>query len=98
MNKHRRHGFFANRWHPDVDLRGLLWRDVLFVGTLINLVSAFAAMIMLTQNVAAIWALSVLLAPVPYNIFLLLSVWRSKGCTPVISLIAGVWFVLMLII
>lgn len=98
MNKDHGHGFFASRWYSVVDLRVLLWRDVLFVGTLINLVSAFAAMIMLTQKFAAIWALSVFLAPVPYNIFLLLSVWRSKEYTPLISLIAGVWFVLMLIV
>lgn len=76
----------------------LLWRDVLFVGTLINLVAGFTAFVMLTQNAAAIWVLSVLLAPVPYNIFLLLSVWRSKQCTPLISLIATLWFAAMLII
>lgn len=91
-------GYFASRWHSRIDLAVLLWRDVLFLGTLINLVAAFAAMTMLIQNVAAIWAFSVLFAPLPYNIFLLVSVWRSKQCTPLISLIAGIWFLAMLII
>lgn len=98
MIRDHKNGFFASRWHLEVELRVLLWRDMLAVGTLINLVAGFAGLIMLTQNVAALWALSVHLAPVPYNIFLLASVWRSKQCTPFVSLIAGIWFVLMLII
>lgn len=98
MTRDEKRGFFASRWHGTVDLRVLLWRDVLAIGTLINLAAGFAAMVMLIQNSAAIWALSVHLAPVPYSIFLLLSVWRSKQCTQVISLIASIWFVLMLII
>lgn len=91
-------GFFASRWNSEVELHLLLWRDVLFVGTLVNLVAGLAAFIMLTQNVAPIWALSVHLAPVPYNVFLLMSVWRSKQCTPLVSLIATIWFVLVLIV
>ncbi len=90
--------FFAARWHGEADLQVLLWRDVLVVGTLVNLAAGFAAFLMLSQNVAPIWALSVYLAPVPYNVFLLMSVWRSNQCTPLVSLIAGLWFVLVLII
>lgn len=97
MNPHSS-GFFARRWHADVALGVLLWRDMLAVGTLINLVAGFAALILLTQNVAAVWAVAVHFAPVPYNIFLLVSVWRSKQCTAFVSAIATVWFVLMTII
>lgn len=71
---------------------------MLLVGTMINLASGFAALILLTQNAAAAWALSVHFAPVPYNAFLVGSVWRSKQCTPFVSLIAGIWFVLMMVI
>ena len=91
-------GFFKSRWHSQVDLGVLLWRDVIFAGTLINLVAGLAAFIMLTQNVAPVWALGVHLAPMPYNVFLLLSVWRSKQCTATASLIACIWFVLVLIV
>ena len=98
MTRDPESGFFTSRWHAEVELRVLLWRDVLVVGTLINLVAGFTAMIMLIQDVPPIWALTVYLAPVPYNIFLLVSVWRSKQCTPLVSLIATAWFVAVLII
>lgn len=71
---------------------------MLVVGTLINLASGFAALLLFTQSVAAYWALSAHFAPVPYNAFLVGSVWRSKQCTPFVSLIAGIWFVLMMVI
>lgn len=98
MTRDTESGFFASRWHAEVELRVLLWRDVLVVGTLINLVAGFSGFIMLSLNVDAAWALSVYLAPLPYNVFLLLSVWRSKQCTPLVSLIATAWFVAVLII
>ncbi len=69
---------------------------MLVVGTLINFGDHFAAFVMLTQNVAPFWALSVHLAPVPYNTFLLASVWRSQQRTPFGSPIAVIWFVLMM--
>ena len=98
MTRDQKSGFFTSRWHGETNLQVLLWRDMLVFGTLINLLAGFAALILLTQNVAPIWALSVHLAPVPYNIFLLLSMWRSKQCTPFISLISTLWFVAVLII
>lgn len=98
MTRDPESGFFASRWHAEVELQVLLWRDVLVAGTLINLAAGFAAFIMFTQNVDPVWALFVYLSPLPYNIFLLLSVWRSKQCTPFISMIAVIWFVLVLIV
>lgn len=91
-------GFFASRWHSQVDLGVLFWRDMIVVGTLINLVSGFAALILFTQNAAAALALSVHFAPLPYNAFLVGSVWRSTQCTPLASLVAGAWFVGMMVI
>lgn len=98
MTKNPGSRFFHTRWRGETDLRVLLWRDVIYVGTLINLAAGFTGMMMLIQGVAPLWALAVHLAPVPYNGFLLLSVWRSKQCTPTASTIATLWFVLMLII
>lgn len=98
MTKNPGSGFFQSRWRGETDLRVLLWRDVSYVGTLINLAAGFTGMMMLIQDVAPLWALAVHLAPVPYNVFLLLSVWRSKQCTPTASTIATIWFVAMLII
>ncbi len=90
--------FFASRWHSKIELGVLFWRDLLYFGTLINLATGLASFIMLTRDIAPAWVLAVHLAPVPYNAFLLLAVWRSRQTTPVISLVAGIWFVLMLFI
>jgi hypothetical protein len=98
MIRSERTGFFACRWHSEVDLRLLLWRDLLFIGTLVNLAAGFTSIVMLIQNFAPVLALAVHLAPVPYNIFLLLSVWRSKQSTQLTSTIAGIWFLLMLVV
>lgn len=91
------YGFFACRWHSEVTLQVLPWRDLLIVGTLINFAAGFATLLKLTQDVAPVFALAVHLAPLPYNTFLLLSVWRSKGSTRLASTVAGIWFPLMLI-
>ncbi len=98
MMREQEDGFFTSRWRGEADLQLLLWRDVLVVGTLINLAAGFTAFILLTRDVAPIWAVSLHLLPVPYNVFLLLSVWRCRQTTPSVSLIATVWFVLMLVI
>ncbi len=98
MTKNPKSGFFESRWRGEANPRVLLWRDAIYIGTLINLAAGFTGMMMLIQGVAPLWALAVHLAPVPYNGFLLLSVWRSKQCTPTASTIATVWFVVMLII
>ncbi len=98
MRRDYTRGFFTDRWHSEVDLGVLLWRDMLIFGTLVNLAAGFTGILMLIQEVPPVWALAVHLAPVPYNIFLLLSVWRSKRCTPTASTIATIWFVVMLII
>ena len=98
MNQTNRSSFFASRWRGETSLQRLLWRDMIYVGTLINLAAGFTGLIMLIQNVAPVFALAAHLAPVPYNIFLLLSVRRSKQGTQFASMVAGLWFLLMLII
>ena len=98
MTRKQGSGYLKSRWRGEADFQLLLWRDVLVVGTLINLIAGFAAFILFTRDAAPIWALTVHFSPVPYNVFLLLSVWRSKNTTPLVSLIAAIWFVVVLVI
>lgn len=91
-------GFFAQRWNAAVDVRLLFWRDVLATGTLINLLAGFVALMLLAQGVGAGWALAAHLAPLPYNLFLLASIWRSPQRTPRVMLLTSLWFMLMLVL
>ena len=43
-------GFIARRWRGDVPLRTVFWRDMLGVGTAVNVLFTFAALIAATQG------------------------------------------------
>lgn len=71
----------------------LFWRDLIVVGTMVNLYVGFAALLMVSQGVDARWALAVHLAPLPYNMFLLAAVWRCHRRSLPAMLAAAVWLV-----
>ncbi len=90
--------FFAARWQARVSLSLLFWRDMLGVATLLNLLGGFLVLIVLAQGLQATWALVIFFALKPYNLFLLLAVWRSPQRTPLTLLVAGLWFGVMLLL
>ena len=45
-------GFFAQRWRGQVPLRRLFWRDIVLIGSLINLAATFLALMLAAQGVA----------------------------------------------
>ena len=55
----------------------LFWRDLVVVGTAINIASSVAALILLGLKLPLGVVLAVHFSPVPYNIFLTLAVWRT---------------------
>ncbi len=90
--------FFADRWAGRVPVGTVLWRDMLGVGTVLNLLASLVALAMASQGLPAGAAVAVHLAPVPYNLFLLLSVGRSPERGTAVELLAGLWFVAMLLV
>ena len=64
-------GFIARRWRGDVPLRTVFWRDMLGVGTAVNVLFTFAALIAATQGGPSWVAVAIHLLPLPYNLFLL---------------------------
>jgi hypothetical protein len=91
-------GFFARRWRGEVPLRTVFWRDMLGVGTAINVGMTFAALIAASQGAPSWLAVAIHLAPMPYNLFLLVAVVRSA---PPSQLAAGVglaWVALMTVV
>ena len=93
-----REGFFARRWCGEVAFGLLFWRDMLGVGTALNLLASFVALMLTSQGLDARWAVALHFAPVPYNVFLFLVVWRSPQRTALHSVVAVVWLVLMTIL
>ncbi|MER8629189.1 hypothetical protein NKH55_05320 [Mesorhizobium opportunistum] len=69
--------FFRSRWLGQVPLDRLFWRDMLLVGTLINMASSALALVLLGLKLPLWLVLAVHFAPVPYNIFLTSAVWRT---------------------
>lgn len=69
--------FFARRWHRDVPINLLFWRDMIVVGSLLNLAAAFAGLMALGFKAELPVALAVFHAPLPYNLFLTAAVWRT---------------------
>ena len=69
--------FFASRWRGEAPLDRLFWRDMLLFGTLLNLLTTAAAVVLLGMKAAMAAVLAVHFLPLPYNIFLFASVWRN---------------------
>ncbi len=88
-------GFMARRWRGEVALGLVLWRDMVGVGSMINLLASLAALILATQGLDLRLAVALHFAPLPYNLFLFLVVWRSPQRGGLSSLVAVVWMVLM---
>lgn len=69
--------FFRKRWRGEAPLDRLFWRDMLLVGTILNVVSSALALILLGLKLPLWLVLAVHFLPVPYNIFLTIAVWRT---------------------
>ncbi|MDZ4101850.1 MAG: hypothetical protein U1E12_09265 [Hydrogenophaga sp.] len=72
-------GFFSDRWRAQVPMRLLFWRDMVVVGTLINLLFTGVALAMAASDLPIELAAAVHFAPLPYNLFLVAAVWRQPA-------------------
>jgi len=69
--------FFRTRWRGETPLDRLFWRDMLLVGTILNIASSALALILLGLKLPLWLVLAAHFLPVPYNIFLTIAVWRT---------------------
>lgn len=91
-------GFWGRSWQGRSSWRVLFWRDMLAVGSVINLCTGFAALMLVSQGQPMAWALAVHFAPAPYNAFLLAALWRTPERPSATVLAGGLWFATMLVI
>ena len=84
-------GYFSRRWHGQIPLAVLLWRDMIGVGTLINVLATVVGLAVMLQGAHPAVAVALHFAPLPYNVFLFAAVWRSPHRDFVTGAIAVGW-------
>ena len=92
------HGFFAERWHGKTSLSRLFWRDLFGVGTFVNLLIGFTALILLAKRVDASWVLILHVLPMPYNLFLVSCVWRHGDVSATARVVSATWLLAVQIV
>jgi hypothetical protein len=90
--------FFSDRWQRRLPAAGVLLRDMCLVGTGVNLLASVLALALLAADGPAWAALLVHMAPLPYNLFLLLALTRAAGCSAAQELLGLLWFVAMVLL
>jgi hypothetical protein len=90
--------YFADRWRGRVPWAALLWRDMVVVGTLVNLAATLLAVIAAIQGAATGVVALLHFAPLPYNLFLFAALHRTPS-RPELAVIAGVaWLVFVTVV
>jgi hypothetical protein len=84
-------GFIGSRWRGEASLAVLYWRDMLAVGSIINLFTGFAALMLAAQGVDLLIAAVVHFVLLPYNIFLVVALWRTPQRTQVMAWTSLIW-------
>jgi hypothetical protein len=87
--------YFSSRWKAQVPFPSLFWRDLILLGSILNLLVFIIGLMLLAQGYPAAWAVAASFLLLPYNLFLVLSVWRWPEVNVIFKVISGAWFVLM---
>lgn len=90
--------FFRSRWRGKVPLRTLFWRDMLAVGTTLNLLATFVALMAASQGSPTWLAVVLHFMPLPYNLFLFGAVSRHRPRSPTAVAAAAVWLVIVTLV
>jgi hypothetical protein len=87
--------FFSRRWRGEVPMRTVFWRDMLGVGTAINVLATFVALMVASQGASSWAAVTLHFAPLPYNIFLFAAVGRASPRSRLAVLTSLAWLAVM---
>lgn len=79
-------------------LRTVFWRDMLGIGTAINLLATLFALMAASQGASSWIAAAIHFAPLPYNFFLVAAVGRARPASLAAKLFAMVWLVAMTVV
>lgn len=90
--------FFSRRWNGEVPWTLLFWRDMLGVGTAINLTATFVALIAAINGAETAVVALLHFAPLPYNFFLFAALLRAPRRPPVTTAVAAAWLIVVLFV
>ena len=98
MHHVHRVDFFRSRWRGEAMAGTLFWRDMMFVGSFVNLLTGFVALMLVAQGVVIWMAALVHFVCLPYNAFLVMALWRTPRCSQLMRWTSLVWLALMTLI
>jgi len=79
-------------------MQSLLWRDMLCVGTFVNVLATFMALMAASQGAPSWAAAAIHFAPLPYNVFLFAAVGRALPKSRIAAAVSLVWLALMVVV
>jgi len=71
--------FVGRLWRGELPLSRVFWRDMLVVGTLVNVATLLLALLAFGIGAPPPIGVAVFLSPLPYNLLLFMGVWRSAA-------------------
>jgi hypothetical protein len=90
--------FFRSRWNGQVPWSVLLWRDMLAVGTAINLGATLLAVVVAIAGAPFVLVALLHFSPLPYNLFLVAALHRLPHRPEFAVLVAAAWLIAVLIV
>lgn len=90
--------YFGSRWQARVPFASLFWNDLILRGSLLNLFFSILGLVFIAQGYPAYLGLTAHFLMLPYNLFLVLCVWRLPEVKTFFKAMASGWFVLMIFV
>ncbi|MBW8471443.1 MAG: hypothetical protein K0M67_24545 [Thiobacillus sp.] len=88
--------FITKRWQGRIGWRTLFWRDLLLIGTGLNLLMTGTALALLSQDAPIHWVLLAHLMPLPYNLLIVSAIWRARRRPTVVLGVSVFWLLLFM--
>jgi hypothetical protein len=90
-------------WNGDLPLARVFWTDMLVVGTLVDVVTLVATMLLFAADAPLAYGLAMFLVHIPYSVLLFIGVWRSaarerSSWSLPAQILAGIWLLAVLIL
>lgn len=90
--------FIAQRWQGQIVWTTLFWRDLLMIGTGLNVLMTGTALALLTQDAPMHWVLMAHLSPLPYNLLIVSAIWRAPRRPALVALFSLGWLLLFVLV
>ena len=66
-------------WSGEIPLDIVFWRFAVIYGLLLNTATSLLFMALLVNAAGYVWLIPAFLLPIPYNLLIIVAVWRSAG-------------------